>query len=131
MSEVFEYLNGTTFYVATVDSNKPRVRPFGFVMELKGKLYFGTNDKKPSYRQLTENPNVEICASRDGKTWLRVSGKAVFDLSPETKEKAFEVAPYLKEMYGQSDAPILELFYVEDGQAIFSSLGGADRTINL
>jgi len=45
MSEVFEYLNGTTFYVATVDSNKPRVCPFGFVMELKSKLYFGTKDK--------------------------------------------------------------------------------------
>jgi uncharacterized pyridoxamine 5'-phosphate oxidase family protein len=131
MSEVFEYLNGTTFYLATVDGNKPRVRPFGFVMELKGKLYFGTNDKKPSYRQLTENPHVEICACRDGKTWLRVSGKAVFDLSPETKEKAFEAAPFLKEMYGGHDAPVLELFYIEEGEAVFSSFGSVDRTIKM
>jgi uncharacterized pyridoxamine 5'-phosphate oxidase family protein len=131
MSEVFEYLNGTTFYVATIDGNKPRVRPFGFVMELKGKLYFGTNDKKPSYHQLTENPHVEICTSRDGKTWLRVSGKAVFDLSPETKEKAFEAAPFLKEMYGRPDAPALSLFYIEDGEAVFSSLNGENRTIKL
>jgi uncharacterized pyridoxamine 5'-phosphate oxidase family protein len=67
MSEVFEYLNGTTFYVATVDGNKPRVRPFGFVMELNEKLYFGHNNSKTSYRQLMENPNIEICACKDGK----------------------------------------------------------------
>jgi uncharacterized pyridoxamine 5'-phosphate oxidase family protein len=131
MSEVFDYLNGTTFYLATVDGNKPRVRPFGFVMELEGKLYFGTNDKKPSYRQLMENPYVEICVRRDGQTWLRVSGKAVFDLSLETKEKAFEAAPFLKEMYGRPDAPVLELFYIEKGEAVFSSFGGADRTIKM
>jgi uncharacterized pyridoxamine 5'-phosphate oxidase family protein len=131
MSEVFDYLKGTTFYLATVDSGKPRVRPFGFVMELKGKLYFGTNNKKPSFRQLTENPNVEICACRDSKTWLRVSGKAVFDLSPETKEKAFEAAPFLKEMYGQPGAPVFELFYIEGGEAVFSSLGGADRYVKI
>jgi uncharacterized pyridoxamine 5'-phosphate oxidase family protein len=131
MSEVFEYLNGTTFYVATVDGNKPRLRPFGFVMELKGKLYFSTNDTKPSYRQLRENPQVEICACRDGKTWLRVSGKAVFDPSPETKEKAFEAAPFLKEMYGQPGAPALCLFYIEGGEAVFSSLSGENRTIKL
>jgi uncharacterized pyridoxamine 5'-phosphate oxidase family protein len=131
MSEVFEYLNGTTFYVATVDGDKPRVRPFSFVMELKGKLYFGTSDKKPSYRQLTENPRVEISACRDGKTWIRVSGRVVFDLSRETKEKAFEAAPFLKDMYGAPDAPVLELFYIEDVEAVFSSLDGASRTIKM
>jgi uncharacterized pyridoxamine 5'-phosphate oxidase family protein len=131
MPEVFEYLNGTTFYLATVDGNKPRVRPFGFVMELKGKLYFSTNDTKPSYRQLRENPQVEICACKDGKTWLRVSGKAVFDLSPETKEKAFEAAPFLKERYGRPEDPVLGLFYIEEGEAVFSSFGGADRTLKI
>jgi uncharacterized pyridoxamine 5'-phosphate oxidase family protein len=131
MSEVFEYLNGTTFYLATVDGNKPRVRPFGFVMELKGKLYFGTNDTKPSYRQLRENPQMEICACKDGKTWLRVSGTAVLDPSPETKGKAFEAAPHLKEMYGRPDAPALSLFYIADGEAVFSSFGGEDRTVKI
>jgi uncharacterized pyridoxamine 5'-phosphate oxidase family protein len=131
MSEVFEYLNGTTFYLATVDGNKPRVRPFGFVMELKGKLYFCTNDKKPTYRQLKENPHVEISACRDSKSWLRVSGKAVFDPSPETKEKAFEAAPFLKDIYGRPGAPVFSPFYIEDGEAIFSSLSGENRTVKI
>jgi uncharacterized pyridoxamine 5'-phosphate oxidase family protein len=131
MSEVFDYLKGTTFYLATVDGDKPRVRPFGFVMELNGKLYFGTSDQKPSYRQLRENPQVEICGCKDGKTWLRLSGKAVFDLSPETKEKALEAAPHLKEVYSQPDSPVLSLFYIVDGEAVFSSFGGADRTVKL
>jgi uncharacterized pyridoxamine 5'-phosphate oxidase family protein len=131
MSEVFDYLNGITFYIATLDGGKPRVRPFGFVMELNGKLYFGTNDKKPSYCQLTENPNVEICACREGKTWLRISGKAVFDPNPETREKAFEAAPFLKDVYGRPEAPVFSPFYIEGGEAVFSSLGGADRIVKI
>jgi uncharacterized pyridoxamine 5'-phosphate oxidase family protein len=131
MSEVFDYLNGNTFYVATVDGNKPRVRPFGFVMELNGKLYFGHNDSKPSYRQLTENPNIEICACRDGKTWLRLSGKVVFDPSPDAKEKAHEATPFLKKMYSRPDCTVLKLFYIADGEAVFSSLGGEDRTVKI
>jgi uncharacterized pyridoxamine 5'-phosphate oxidase family protein len=131
MSEIFDYLNGTTFYLATVDGGKPRVRPFGFVMELNGKLYFATNDRKPSYRQLTENPYVEISASKEGKTWLRLSGKAVFDRSPETREKAFVAAPHIKEMYGKPDSPAFSPFYIENGEAVFSSLDGTVRTVKM
>ncbi|GHU51159.1 hypothetical protein FACS1894127_7280 [Clostridia bacterium] len=52
-----------TFYLATVEGNKPKVRPFGFVMEFGGKLYFATNGSKPSFAQIKANPNVEISAA--------------------------------------------------------------------
>jgi uncharacterized pyridoxamine 5'-phosphate oxidase family protein len=132
MNEVLNFLaESKTFYLATVEGNKPKVRPFGFVMEFEGKLYFGTNETKPSFRQLTENPNIEISTANTNNEWLRLSGKAVFDYRPEVKARAFEVAPYLSDMYGSPDSPVLALFYVENVEAIFCSLTAAPRVIKL
>jgi uncharacterized pyridoxamine 5'-phosphate oxidase family protein len=132
MNEVLNFLTETkTFYLATLDGDKPRVRPFGFVMEFEGKLYFATNESKPSFRQLTANPSVEISATNANNEWLRLSGKAVFDARPEVKAKLFEVAPHLRGMYDKSDSPILAPFYVKNGEATFCSLTAAPRTIKL
>jgi uncharacterized pyridoxamine 5'-phosphate oxidase family protein len=122
--EVYQFLHGKTFYLATVEGNSPKVRPFGFVMEFEGKLYFATNDQKPSFRQLSENPRIEISTTaQDGKEWIRLSGKAVFDQRPEVKNRAFETAPPLKQMYGSPESPALQLFYIADGTAVFQTLG--------
>lgn len=123
LKEVLQFLTGKTFYVATVEGDKPRVRPFGFVMEFEGKLYFGTNDRKPSYQQLTANPNIEICTT-DGETkeWIRISGQVVFDDRPEVKHQALETAPQLKKLYGSPDSPVFTLFYIVHGQAVFQSM---------
>lgn len=133
MSEIYEFLTGCkVFYLATTDGDKPKVRPFGFVMEYGGRLYFTTSEIKPSYMQLTNNPNLEISASNADSDWIRLSGKAVFDRRPEVKEKAFEIAPFLKEMYGAPDSPALALFYVDEGEAIISSMSGRpSKTIKL
>ena len=37
-------------YFASVDGDRPRVRPFGSIMEFEGKLYMGMGDYKESYR---------------------------------------------------------------------------------
>lgn len=123
LKEVLHFLTGKTFYVATVEGDKPKVRPFGFVMEFEGKLYFATNDRKPSYRQLTANPNVEI-STTDGETkeWIRLSGKVVFDDRPEVKHQALETAPQLKKLYGSPESPAMKLFYIVNGEAVFQSL---------
>ena len=105
------FLAGKTFYLATVDGDKPKVRPFGFVMEFEGKLYFATNDQKPSFKQLSANPHLEISATEEKtRTWIRVAGKAVFDSREAVKAKAFETAPFLKDMYGTDNGPSLKLF---------------------
>jgi uncharacterized pyridoxamine 5'-phosphate oxidase family protein len=130
MTEILNFLiECKTFYLATVDGEKPRVRPFGFFMEFEGKLYFGTNETKPSFRQLKTNPNIEISTANANNEWIRLSGKAVFDYRPEVKAKAFEVAPHLQAMYGKPDSPVLALFYVENGEASFYSMTAAPRVI--
>ncbi len=132
MNETLQFLvDSKVFFVATVDGDKPKVRPFAFVMEFEGKLYFGTNDSKPSYKQLTANPHVEICATSPNNEWIRICGKAVFDLRAEVAKKAFEVAPYLNGMYGNPDSPTLELFYIAEGEVTFCSLSSAPKTIKL
>ncbi|GHU98334.1 NimC/NimA family protein [Clostridia bacterium] len=132
MSEVLNFLNETkVFYLATVEGDKPKVRPFGFVMEFEGKLYFGTNESKPSFRQLKENPNIEISATNAKNEWLRLSGEAVFDTRTAVKEKVFEVAPHLRGLYGKPDSPVLSPFYIKNGEAIFSSLTAAPRAMRI
>lgn len=130
MEEILKFLvESKVFYVATVDGDKPKVRPFAFVMGYNGKLYFGTNNTKPVYNQLTSNENVEICSTSPNNEWIRISGKAVFDNSEDAKKKAFEVAPYLSQIYGGPDNPSLVLFYVADGEAAFCSMTAAPRTV--
>lgn len=131
LKEVLKFLtDNPTFYIATVDGAKPRVRPFGFVMEFEGKLYFCTNNQKNVYKQLKENPYFEVCtASPDGK-WIRLRGKAVFNSTPATKAKALEVMPSLKKMYSADDS-IFEVFYIEEGEATFYSMGGEPKTVKV
>ncbi|MDR1893390.1 MAG: pyridoxamine 5'-phosphate oxidase family protein [Spirochaetales bacterium] len=130
MSEILNFLTETkVFYLATVEGNKPKVRPFGFVMEFEGKLYFSTNESKPSFRQLKANPHIEISAANANNEWLRLSGEAVFDTRPEVKAKLFEVAPHLGKLYDQPDSPVIAPFYVKNGEAEFCSLTAAPRTV--
>lgn len=134
MQEVLDYLKSNApFFVSTIGEGKPRVRPFGFVMEFEGKLWFSTNNKKNVYKQLKANPYVEIStASRDGR-WVRLQGKAVFDpeLAARAKARAIEVSSVLAKMYSL-DSPIFEVFYLDEGEAIFNSMvTGESKTVKL
>ena len=75
-----------TFFYASCDGDKPRVRPFGFFMELNGKFYVGMGQQKESYKQTIANPNVELCAMNKKMQWIRVRGVAVPDDSYRNEE---------------------------------------------
>lgn len=132
MKEVLKFLkDNDVFYLATVDGDKPKVRPFGFVMEHEGKLWFCTNNQKNVYRQLQVNPYLEICTTLPDNTWIRLRGKAVFKTTPAVKAKALELAPPLRRMYSVDDT-IFELFYLEEGEATFCKLTGEPiKTVKL
>ena len=85
VERVCQFLDAAqTYYLATVEGDQPRVRPFGTVDIFEGKLYIQTGKVKPVSRQLSANPKAEICCFADGK-WLRVSGKLVRDERIEAK----------------------------------------------
>ena len=112
-----------TFYLATVDGEKPRVRPFGLVIEHEGKLWFGTANTKVVYRQLKANPHVEISATTPSMEWIRLSGQAIFESNADVKRKAFELLPMLSHIYQGPDDPVFEVFYLADVEVVFHSMG--------
>lgn len=131
MNDVLKFLQDSQiFFVSTVDGDKPKVRPFSFVMEYEGKLCFATSNQKPFYAQLMTNPNIEICASSKDFRWLRLSGKAVFCTTKEAKAQALDILPMLKHMYSVEDN-IFEIFYLDNAVASFCSMKGDNKTVTL
>ena len=129
MNEVYEFLKKCgTYYLATVEGDQPRVRPFGTVAVFEGKLYIQTGKIKPVSKQLQANPKTEICAFADG-TWLRVAGKLIRDDRIEAKKYMLDQYPSLQAMYSAEDDNT-EVLYFEDATATFSSFTAAPRTVN-
>ena len=128
MQEVYEFLKKCgTYYLATVEGDQPRVRPFGTVDIFENRLYIQTGKSKPVSRQIQANPNVEICAFEGGR-WLRLSGRLVRDDRVEAKAHMLDAYPQLKGMYSAEDDNT-EVLYFEDATATFASFTEAPRTV--
>ena len=120
MQRVAEFLkNAGTYYLATVEGDQPRVRPFGTAHIFEDKLYIQTGKVKDVSKQIHANPKVEVCAFKDGK-WLRVVGELVEDDRLEARQSMLDAYPSLQNMYKADDGNT-EVFYFKDATATFSS----------
>ena len=129
MKETQEFLKSAgVYYLATVDGDQARVRPFGTAEIFEDKLYIQTGKSKDVYKQIESNPNVEICAFKDG-VWLRVNGKLVSDDRIEAKEDMLNKNPELKSMYSATDSNTIVLYF-ESATATFYSFTDAPRIIS-
>ena len=121
MDEVFDFLKACgTYYLATVEGDQPRVRPFGTIHIFEGRT-------KNDSRQLQQNPKAELCAFSKG-TWLRVAGTLRDDPRPEAKAHLLAQYPGLQSRYAADD-PDTQVLYFETAEATFSSFGGEPRTV--
>ncbi|SKB71391.1 Uncharacterized protein, pyridoxamine 5'-phosphate oxidase (PNPOx-like) family [Lachnospiraceae bacterium] len=128
MEEVYKFLKeAETYYLATVDGDQPRVRPFGTIEIFEGKLYIQTGKSKDVSKQIQANPKVELCAFKAG-TWLRVAGTLVRDDRVEAKAHMLDAYPSLKNMYSAEDENT-EVLYFKDAKATFSSFTAAPKTV--
>ena len=128
MRETYDFLKKCgVFYLATIDNDKPRVRPFGAVNIFEDKLYFQTGKVKNVSRQIAINPNVEICGFQDGK-WIRLQGVLVTDDRKEAKISMLENNPELKAMYSADDDNT-EVLYIKNAKATFSSFTEESKVI--
>jgi len=116
-----------TYYLATVEGDQPRVRPFGTVNIFEGKLYIQTGKVKPVSKQIGANPKVELSCF-DGSTWLRLSGTLVNDDRLEPKVDMLEHYPELKAMYSASDDNT-QVLYFKDAKAVFASFTAPPRVV--
>lgn len=118
-----------TFYLATNDSGQPRVRPFGAVTCYNNKIYICTNNKKDCFKQMIDNPKVEISAVLDGR-WIRLCGEVAADSDVNAKKAMMEDNPVLKSMYSLEDG-IFEVLYLLNPSAKICSHTGEPEIINL
>lgn len=107
------------YYLATMDGDQPRVRPFGTAHIFEGKLYIQTGKTKPVSKQIAANPKVEICAFHQG-TWLRVCGELVEDDRVEAKKSMLDAYSMLRDRYDEND-PNTQVLYLKNAVATFES----------
>ena len=128
MQEVYEFLKKCgTYYLATIDGNKPQVRPFGTAHIFENKLYIQTGKSKDVSKQMIKNPNIAICAMT-GKEWIRIQAVAVEDDRVEAKQSMLEAYPNLKSMYSATDKNT-QVLYLKDSTATISSFSHAPKVI--
>jgi uncharacterized pyridoxamine 5'-phosphate oxidase family protein len=128
MQEVYEFLKKSgTYYLATMEGDQPRVRPFGTVDIFENKLYIQTGKVKPVSKQMAVNPKIEICAMLEGN-WIRVAATAVEDDRNEARQHMLDAYPSLQGMYKADDGNC-QVLYLKDATATISSFTGAPKVI--
>ncbi len=124
MSELNDFLTEAgVFFLATEDGKQPKVRPLGAHLEEDGKIFFTIGDHKDVYKQITDNPLVEIVAYKN-RQWIRYTGKAVFDDEPKYAERVLEMLPHLKNVYNEKTGYKMAIFHLEDSHAVLLDMAG-------
>lgn len=116
-----------TYFIATVEGNQPRVRPFGTIEIIEGKLYIQSGHSKCFAKQLLSNPLVEISAF-NGSEWIRVAGKLVNDDRVEVKKTMLDAYPELRGMYNENDSNTA-VYYITEATATISSFAAPPEII--
>ena len=128
MQEVYEFLKKCgTYYLATVDGDQPRVRPFGTVHIFDNKLYIQTGKSKPVSQQMKKNAKIEICGFNAGQ-WIRVQALAVNDDRVEAKQSMLDAYPNLKNVYSATDSNT-QVLYLKDAVATIASFKDKPKVI--
>ena len=128
MERVCKFLKDAgVYYLATVEGDQPRVRPFGTANIFEGKLYIQTGKAKPTSQQLKANPKAEISAFHNG-TWIRVAGQLLEDDRSEARKAMLDAYPNLRQMYHEDDGNT-QVLYFKNAVATFSSFTAAPETV--
>ena len=130
LAKVLEFLDDAqTYYLATVDGDQPKVRPFGTALVYNDKLYIQTGKVKDVSKQLAKNPKAEICAFKEGK-WIRITGELVEDDTREVKTLMLEKMPVLRHMYNEDDGN-MQMLYFKNAKVVFASFDSAPETFEI
>lgn len=128
MQEVYDFLKKSgTYYLATIDGDKPRVRPFGTIDIFEGKLYIQTGKVKAVSAQMKANPSVEISAMCEDK-WIRIEAETVLDDNIKAQEHMLSEYPSLQAMYKAGDGNT-EVFFLKNATACICSFTEEPKVI--
>lgn len=126
MKEILDFLYAHPIgCLATVDDDgKPHVRPWGFMFEQDGKLWFCTANTKDVFYQLQCNPAIEFCSTSKDFVTVRISGDVIFGIDLNIKRKMLEKNDSVRSIYKTPDNPEFEIFYLKHGQAAMFDFRG-------
>ena len=128
MERVCQFLKDAgVYYLATVEGDQPRVRPFGTAHIFEGRLYIQTGKVKACSKQILANPKVEISAFHNG-TWIRLAGELAEDDRVEAKKSMLDAYPNLRNMYDENDGNT-QVFYFKNATATFASFTAPPETV--
>lgn len=117
IKKVYEFLEKAgTFYLATVEGDQPRVRPYGAMLYFEDRIYIMAFGKTNATRQIADNQKAEICAFK-GQT-LRIECKLVEDNRKEVGRALVEKMPVLKDALGENGENGV-MYYLKDATATF------------
>lgn len=123
METALEFLKKAgVFYLTTTDGNQPKCRPFGIVAKYNNRLYICTKNDKDCYKQMIENPKVEICAMA-GDDWIRITGEIAPDPNREAKEALLEQNPFAQKIYSIDDPHFTVLCFRQAQANVYQSVG--------
>ena len=125
MNEVVKFLQENPVqYLATIGRDgKAKCRPFMFAGEMDGRLWFCTNSQKDVYKDMQQNPCIEVCVSSPDYAWIRLNGEAVFENNMDVKNMCIQ-NPIVKSQYGDASNPIFEVFYLQNACAVIADFSG-------
>ena len=133
MKETQEFLKAAgVYFIATIDGDKPRVRPFGTAEIFENHLYIQTGKSKDVSKQIEKNPNVEICAFKDGK-WINERSPFVDDIRDIINEYPYFEIDCYKQVYKEYrvDRRELNSIKIEDfNEFIGPDLSNKELNIN-
>ena len=121
--KVYEYMNKCgVLYLATINNNKPKLRPLGFRMMVDGQIYFLTGTFKQVYNQMIRNNNIEFLG-HNGSEFIRYYGKVIFDEDEDKSllKKAFEKMPMLEKTYGADSDLKPAIFHISKACLLYTS----------
>ncbi|MDL2222835.1 pyridoxamine 5'-phosphate oxidase family protein [Bacteroidales bacterium OttesenSCG-928-M11] len=124
MNKAIELLRASqVFFLATTENDQPRVRPFGAVAEIENKVYICTSDNKNCYKQMINNPKVEMAGMLPDGKWVRVCGIVDVDSQQGAKIEFLNQNPFLKEIYKVEDPSFAILYFVEGTVEVYGHTG--------
>lgn len=127
IKKVYDFLESAkTFYLATVEGDQPRVRPYGAMLFFEDKIYIMAFGKTNATRQIAANAKAEICAFK-GKT-LRIECTLVEDNRPEVGKALVDKMPVLKPALGENGENGV-MYYLKDATATFYKMMEVDETV--
>lgn len=130
MERIVKFLKeAEIYYLATVEGDQPRVRPFGTAHIFEGRLYIQTGKVKDVSKQLMANPKAEICAFKGGE-WIRIAGELIEDDRIEARQSMLDAYPSLKNMYAADDGNT-QVLYFRNATATISAFTHAPEVIKI